>query len=359
MSTLPNKNLIVPFAKQAGLTSFASMSAVKKALSTKKVGHTGTLDLFADGLLVLLTGKLTRLADIISAEKKAYEAWMEFGIETDTLDPEGETIAEAPLPSYKNLTEVIPSFLDKSLQRPPEFSAIKINGKRASDRIRNGEKIEIAEREIEIYKLNLKKIITESGLEFTESDFLNINADTKIKYAHISIECSKGTYIRSLVRDIAKKAHTCAYVSALRRTAVGSFKLEDAAGFSLLDDFSIKIHDINASEIKTFNAQKETNYKLKEILPSEIIEKALEFTPQTAENLKLSTIFLDEKYLKDFYNGKKIKETWFFDGDKFLKKSHENTSYDTQKICVFCNNLWSGIIRIDKDYFKYETVIQN
>ena len=180
-----NKNLIIPFAKQAGLTSFASMSAVKKALSTKKVGHTGTLDLFADGLLVLLTGQVTRLADIISAEKKTYEAWIEFGIETDTLDPEGKPVLTAPLPSYKNLTESIPSFLGKILQRPPEFSAIKINGKRASDRIRSGEKIEIAEREIEIFKIELKGIITDSGLEFNEGDFTNINTELKIKYVHI------------------------------------------------------------------------------------------------------------------------------------------------------------------------------
>ncbi|UTC74201.1 tRNA pseudouridine(55) synthase TruB [Treponema sp. OMZ 792] len=348
-----NKNLIVPFAKQAGLTSFASMSAVKKALSTKKVGHTGTLDLFADGLLVLLTGQLTRLADIISAEKKAYEAWMEFGIETDTLDPEGEIIAEAPLPSYKNLTEAIPSFLGKILQRPPEFSAIKINGKRASDRIRSGEKIEIASRKIEIFKLNLKKIITDGGLEFTESDFLNINADTKIKYTHISVECSKGTYIRSLVRDMAKKAHSCAYVSALRRTAVGSFKLEEAAGFSLLDDFSAAPHEsfCNMDDKPVF-------YKPKEIEISEIEAKAFSFSPKTAESLRLPQIFLDRRYLNDFYNGKKMKTNWFLNDEEVFKNTNGSAS-EKKKTCVFCDNLWIGIIGISKNYLKYETVIKN
>lgn len=338
-----NKNLIVPFAKQAGLTSFASMSAVKKALSTKKVGHTGTLDLFADGLLVLLTGQLTRLADIISAEKKTYEAWIKFGTETDTLDPEGEPVLTAPLPSYKNLTESIPSFLGKILQRPPEFSAIKINGKRASDRMRSGEKIEIAKREIEIFKIELKGIITDSGLEFTEKDFLNINAELKIRYAHISVECSKGTYIRSLVRDLARKASSCAYVRALRRTTVGSFKLEDAAGFALLNDFS---------------AAPEKFYKQKEIASSEIRAKAFPFSPKTAENLKLPYLFLDRKYLNDFYNGKKIKFNWFLNTDEVLENIIAS-NLENKKICVFCDNLWIGIIGLNKNYLKYETVIKN
>ncbi|UTY33014.1 tRNA pseudouridine(55) synthase TruB [Treponema putidum] len=342
-----NKNLIVPFAKQAGLTSFASMSAVKKALLTKKVGHTGTLDLFADGLLVLLTGKLTRLADIISAEKKTYEAWIEFGTETDTLDPEGEPVLTAPLPSYKNLAESIPSFLGKILQRPPEFSAIKINGKRASDRTRSGEKIEIAEREIEIVKLELKRIITDGGLEFMEKDFFNINTELKIKYTHISVECSKGTYIRSLARDLARKASSCAHVRALRRTAVGTFKLEDAAGFSILNDFS-------AAPEKFYKKF----YKQKEIDFSEIKAKSIIFSPEAADNIGLAKIFLDQSYLNDFYDGKKMRFNWFLNADEVLEKA-KNSGIENKKICVFCNNLWTGIIGINKNYLKYETVIKN
>lgn len=354
-----NNNLIVPFAKQAGLTSFASMSAVKKALSTKKVGHTGTLDLFADGLLVLLTGQLTRLADIISAEKKTYEAWVEFGTETDTLDPEGEPVLIAPLPSYKNLTESIPSFLGKILQRPPEFSAIKINGKRASDRIRRGEKIEIAEREIEIFKIDLKKIITDGGLEFTKKDFLNTNTELKIKYAHIRVECSKGTYIRSLVRDLARKASSCAYVRALRRTTVGNFKLEDAAGFSFLNDFSTAPENLFLKETKTLDAAAGKKfYEQKEIAPLEIRAKAFSFSPKAAENLKLPYLFLDGKYLNDFYNGKKIKFSWFLNADQVLENI-KGSDLENKKICVFCNNLWTGIIGLNKNGLKYETVIKN
>ena len=354
-----NKNLIVPFAKQAGLTSFASMSAVKKALSTKKVGHTGTLDLFADGLLVLLTGQVTRLADIISAEKKTYEAWVEFGTETDTLDPEGEPVLTAPLPSYKNLTESIPSFLGKILQRPPEFSAIKINGKRASDRIRRGEKIEIAEREIEIFKIDLKKIITDGGLEFTKKDFLNTNTELKIKYAHIRVECSKGTYIRSLVRDLARKASSCAYVRALRRTAVGNFKLEDAAGFTLLNDFSAAPENLFLKETKTLDAAAGKKfYEQKEIASSEITAKAFSFSPKTAENLKLPYLFLDGKYLNDFYNGKKIKFSWFLNADEVLENITAS-NLENKKICVFCDNLWIGIIGLNKNCLKYKTVIKN
>lgn len=354
-----NNNLIVPFAKQAGLTSFASMSAVKKALSTKKVGHTGTLDLFADGLLVLLTGQLTRLADIISAEKKTYEAWIEFGTETDTLDPEGEPVLTAPLPSYKNLTESIPSFLGKILQRPPEFSAIKINGKRASDRIRRDEKIEIAEREIEIFKIELKGIITDSGLEFNKGDFTNINAELKIRHAHIVVECSKGTYIRSLVRDLARKASSCAYVRALRRTAVGNFKLEDAAGFSFLNDFSTAPENLFLKETKTLDAAAGKKfYEQKEIAPLEIRAKAFSFSPKAAENLKLPYLFLDGKYLNDFYNGKKIKFSWFLNADEVLENITAS-NLENKKICVFCDNLWIGIIGLNKNCLKYKTVIKN
>ena len=354
-----NKNLIVPFAKQAGLTSFASMSAVKKALSTKKVGHTGTLDLFADGLLVLLTGQLTRLADIISAEKKTYEAWIEFGTEMDTLDPEGDPVLTAPIPSYKNLMESIPSFLGKILQRPPEFSAIKINGKRASDRIRSGEKIEIAERKIEIFKIELKGIITDSGLEFNKGDFTNINAELKIRHAHIVVECSKGTYIRSLVRDLARKASSCAYVRALRRTAVGNFKLEDAAGFSFLNDFSTAPENLFLKETKTLDAAAGKKfYEQKEIAPLEIRAKAFSFSPKAAENLKLPYLFLDGKYLNDFYNGKKIKFSWFLNADEVLENITAS-NLENKKICVFCDNLWIGIIGLNKNCLKYKTVIKN
>ena len=308
---------------------------------------------------MLLTGQLTRLADIISAEKKTYEAWVEFGTETDTLDPEGEPVLIAPLSSYKNLTESIPSFLGKILQRPPEFSAIKINGKRASDRIRRGEKIEIAEREIEIFKIDIKRIITDGGLEFTKKDFLNINTELKIKYAHIRVECSKGTYIRSLVRDLARKASSCAYVRALRRTAVGNFKLEDAAGFSFLNDFSTAPENLFLKETKTLDAAAGKKfYEQKEIAPLEIRAKAFSFSPKAAENLKLPYLFLDGKYLNDFYNGKKIKFSWFLNADEVLENITAS-NLENKKICVFCDNLWIGIIGLNKNCLKYKTVIKN
>ena len=129
----------------------------------------------------------------------------------------------------------------------------------------------------------------------------------------------------------------------MRRTTVGSFKLEDAAGFALLNDFS---------------AAPEKFYKQKEIASSEIRAKAFPFSPKAAENLKLPYLFLDGKYLNDFYNGKKIKFNWFLNTDEVLENT-TGSDLENKKICVFCDNLWIGIIWLNKNYLKYETVIKN
>ncbi|MGF7107799.1 tRNA pseudouridine(55) synthase TruB [Treponema pedis] len=328
---------IIPFAKQTGLTSFASMTAVKKALGTKKVGHTGTLDSFADGLLVLLSDKMTHLAGIISAGKKSYEVWAEFGIQTSSLDTEGEIIRTAELPTLSALEKAIPEFIGKIEQVPPEFSAIKINGKRASDRIRQGERVDLAPRPIEIFNIGLINIIP--------------SLDGKVKYARLSVDCSKGTYIRSLVRDLAAFMKTCGYVKALRRTEVGPFTLEKAAGFTLLPDFS---QLPKTWEIKSENGDCKKNYsEQKELSAEEIKNKILNFTPDIAEKLNLKSLFISEKYLNDFHCGKKIKIDWFTS----LQKEHV-LLFPSEKAAVFFNGLYTGLISMTENGFKYETVIK-
>lgn len=193
--------------KPEGMTSFSSLGKVKRQYKGEKVGHAGTLDKFASGLMVVMVGGATKLNPIFSSFSKKYIATIKFGEETDTLDPEGEIIASADLPSHEALTSSITSFLGKQKQIPPVYSAIHIDGKRAYKEARDGKTIDMPERDIEIYDISL--------LDF----------DGKI--AHVECHVSKGTYIRSLARDIALKAGSRAHLIGLRRVQIGPWSLDD------------------------------------------------------------------------------------------------------------------------------------
>lgn len=195
--------------KPPGITSFSVLGAVKKELGTKKVGHTGTLDKFAEGLIIALSGKMTRLVPRFTGMDKVYEALMLFGEETDTLDPEGRIIANAPVPEISVIEEAVKQFHGKILQTPPAYSAVHIDGRRAYERVRNGENPEMPSREIEIY-----------GFEILSWDK---------PFLKTRIHCSKGTYIRSLARDLALQCGSRARLEELKRTAVGPYGLDRAA----------------------------------------------------------------------------------------------------------------------------------
>jgi tRNA pseudouridine55 synthase len=190
------------------LTSFDALHDVKRILGTGKVGHTGTLDKFAEGLLLALTGRALKLSPWFTHCDKQYEGTVCFGAETDTLDPEGSVIANAPLPSCENVEQAIPVFLGKIEQSPPAYSAIHIDGQRASALARRGEAPEMRKRPVTIYRLEL--------------------LSWEPPYAKIFVHCSSGTYIRSLVRDIALAAGSCTHLTTLLRTQVGGFRLENA-----------------------------------------------------------------------------------------------------------------------------------
>jgi tRNA pseudouridine55 synthase len=215
--------------KETGVTSFGALNNVKKALSTSKVGHTGTLDKFASGLLLVLTGKSLKLAQWFSGSDKYYEGTIEFGAETDTLDPEGLTIAQAPIPSKEALVSVLPQFRGDILQEPPVYSALHIDGERASSRARSGETVEMKKRPVSIYSLEL--------------------VSYKPPFAVIRVHCSKGAYIRSLARDIALAIGSRAYLAALNRTQIAGFRLSDAVSSNDLN--AEAVHPIEKS---TFEA---------------------------------------------------------------------------------------------------------
>lgn len=204
--------------KPAGWTSFDVVNYVRKIVAAAegkkpkhtKVGHTGTLDPFATGLLVLLVGpEYTRKAQELSKADKTYEVTMHFGQVSSTGDPEGEiTEASGPEPSRSELETVLQEFVGEIEQTPPAYSAIKVNGQRAYRLAREGKEVTIGPRKITVHELKL--------LNYAYPD------------AQLVASVSSGTYIRTLVEDIAKALGTGAYTTALRRTAVGSHKINEA-----------------------------------------------------------------------------------------------------------------------------------
>jgi tRNA pseudouridine 55 synthase len=194
--------------KKSGITSFDALREIKRALDTGKVGHTGTLDKFASGLLLVLTGRDLKLTPWFSHCDKQYTGRIHFGAETDTLDPEGSVIAQAAPPSREEAERAISMFSGVIMQSPPAYSAIHINGKRASELARSGKTPEMKKREVTIHKIEMR------------------NWDPP--FADIFVHCSSGTYIRSLARDIALAAGSRAHLCSLIRTKIAGFKLEDA-----------------------------------------------------------------------------------------------------------------------------------
>jgi tRNA pseudouridine55 synthase len=197
-------------AKPAGPTSHDVVDIVRRALGEQRVGHLGTLDPFAKGLLVLVVGRATRLAPFAAAWPKSYEGVIRLGVTTDTDDATGAVVATAPWTGVTpaQLAEVIGSFRGGYEQRPPAYSAVKIEGERAYRRARRGEVVEPQPRPVEIRELELVEAAV-PDLQFRAT-------------------VSAGTYLRSLARDIGTALGCGAHLTALRRTAVGPLRLADA-----------------------------------------------------------------------------------------------------------------------------------
>jgi tRNA pseudouridine55 synthase len=213
--------------KSAGVTSFQALAPVKSALRSTKVGHTGTLDKFAHGLLFILIGGTLKLTSYITGLDKKYDASIYFGGETTTLDPEGEVVASAPVPTLSELEAVLPGFTGKIMQKPPEYSAIHVGGKRAHELARAGERVDLPAREISIYSLEL--------------------LDYSPPYAKIRVHCSSGTYVRSLARDIARAAASRAHLNGLVRTALGPFSLEEARPTETAEEIKAALRPVDAA----------------------------------------------------------------------------------------------------------------
>ena len=237
---------IIIINKPKNCTSHDIVRKAKKFFN-EKVGHTGTLDPNATGVLPLLVGKGTQIAKYIINHDKTYVAILQLGEKTDTADVEGNSIetkevSEQSLKTEK-VKEVLKSFIGKQEQIPPIYSAIKVNGKKLYDYARKGEKVEIQPRQIEIYNMEL------------------INIDKTNKTIEFKVNCSKGTYIRTLCENIAEKLDTVGYMKELNRTKVGEFSINDSItieqlengnynNFITVEDYFKNYENINLNEKK-------------------------------------------------------------------------------------------------------------
>lgn len=251
---------IIIINKTKGCTSHDIVYKIKKMLN-EKVGHTGTLDPMAEGVLPILVGKGTLASKYLINHDKKYIVELQLGTKTDTADGEGRIVKQQPVNkeilTTKNIEKILQSFVGKQEQIPPIYSAIKINGKKLYEYARKGQEIELKPRKIEIYNIKL------------------INYSVEEKQIKFEVFCGKGTYIRSLCEDIAIKFGTVGYMKSLKRIQVGDFKIED----------SITIEELNNI------IQKNELDKTKTIIT---LEKLFE---------KIPSIRLDNRKIELFLNG--------------------------------------------------------
>ena len=248
-------NGILNVFKPTGITSFDVVRIIRKISNVKKVGHAGTLDPEASGVLPVCIGRATKAIDYIMGDFKIYEAELKLGVITDTYDREGKILRENEVNvSDDEITEVINSFIGEIKQIPPMYSALKVNGKKLYELARAGIEIEREARTITIYGIDIM--------------------DIKSPYVKFRVKCSKGTYIRSLCYDIGEILKCGGMMWNLQRIATGPFHIEDA----------INIEDLNEENINKY------------IMPIETIFK---------ENIK---IIIDDKFVKFLLNGVVVKD---------------------------------------------------
>lgn len=217
-------NGILLIDKPVGITSHGVISKLRKKLGLKKIGHAGTLDPTATGLLIMCIGQATKISAYVTESEKKYETDFEFGKTTTTYDSEGEfvEIKDASNLSIQEIQRHIQSLLGEQKQKPPMYSAVKIAGKKLYEYARAEKEIEVPDRDVTIHSIEMTKF--------------------KNPKATLSIHCSKGTYVRSIVHDLGQLLGVGAYVETIRRTQSGQFKIADAA--KLDDILSMSIEDI-------------------------------------------------------------------------------------------------------------------
>lgn len=201
---------VLPIDKPEGFTSFDVIAKLRGATHTKKIGHSGTLDPMATGVLPLFFGGATKVCSVLQNEDKRYVAEIKFGITTDTEDTTGKILSETPsCVTEEEFRKVAASFVGDILQTPPMYSAVKVGGRPLYDLARRGQEVERAQREIKVYSVSVLKF------------------DAGAQTAQIEVFCGKGTYIRTLIADMGAALGCGAAMSSLRRTEAGGFRIEE------------------------------------------------------------------------------------------------------------------------------------
>lgn len=314
---------IILVNKEKDFTSHDVVSIVKK-ITESKVGHTGTLDPNATGVLPLLIGNATKISKYLINHDKEYEAVIQLGKKTTTADIEGEVIEEKEVPEkiYIECENMLKSFIGKQKQTPPAYSAIKVNGKKLYSYAREGIKIEIEPRNIEIYNIEL----------------MNINKEEK--QISFRVSCSKGTYIRSLCEDIADKLGTVGYMKDLKRTKVGDFEIKEAI---TIDELKEKFEKNDFSDVIT-------------------IENIFKDMPK---------IELNENNIKQYLNGvkicvaeyekskepQKLQELQILGDEEKILKTQESTSLKDGIYRIYYKNEFNGIGIVKDNKLKRDLVI--
>ncbi|HEX6050736.1 MAG TPA: tRNA pseudouridine(55) synthase TruB [Gemmatimonadaceae bacterium] len=207
--------------KPPGITSHDVVSAARRALATRRIGHGGTLDPFATGLLVLLIGHATRLLPYLDGEPKVYEAVVAFGAETDTDDATGAVVRTADLPSATRVREALRALTGSIDQLPPAYSAKQVGGRRAYDAARRGAPLALEPTRVTVHEWRVD--------------------DLQADRLRATITCAGGTYIRALARDLGRLCDSAAHLEALRRTRSGAFHIEDAVPLEALESGAVEV----------------------------------------------------------------------------------------------------------------------
>ena len=275
------RNGILLIDKPKGMTSRDVVNVVCKKFNTKKIGHTGTLDPIATGLMIICVDKATSLVDIITSEDKEYVATVKLGVLTDTLDITGNIIEQKEFDvNLEDLKETLDSFVGTYLQEVPLYSAIKVNGKRLYDYAREGKEVILPKKEVTIKSIEL----------------ISLNDDSFT----FKVLVSKGTYIRSLIRDIGNKMNVLMTMSELRRTKINDYNVNNA---KKIDDFSID-----------------------DIIP---VEKFLDLTKVlVTDNLEKKV--LNGVRIKNIYNSDMV---MFFNKDNKLLAIYKNN--EKNELCMY------------------------
>lgn len=252
--------------KPVGMTSHDVVAVLRKITKIKQIGHTGTLDPFAEGVLPIAIGKATRLIEYLPDDKE-YLATIQFGKSTNTYDIEGETTFESDKKvSEQEIIEKLKDFEGEIEQLPPIFSAIKIKGKKLYEYARKGEKVEIQPRKVVIYNIELKSF------------------DFELQQAQILIKCSKGTYIRSIANDLGAKLACGGHLIKLVRTQAGKFRVENSIS---LENINVEENIINPVEMLDIPIIEVDDADLEKIKKGVSLKNNSQFTVRCSQNILL------------------------------------------------------------------------